>query len=215
MKEKIKSILNSDRFVIFIGLIIVPMTSFTLIAIGDESPLYTSISRLAWVNGYWIATFIWAAVVMGSVAWLTYKMVFTGPFGDRGKRVFFYLQLLNIILVFIGCIIFPAKPGEDALKFAHYVHDYLTIAAWAMYGIGLLVYSIIMRKHDKFLSFLGVCLMSFVIFSSMFFITQVIDPDTYVGASAVSEVYIINSLFMYLITMYISQRIKLSETELD
>ena len=213
MKEKIKSILNSDRFVIFIGLIIVPITSFLLIALGDESPLYTSISRLAWVNGYWIAMFIWASVVMGSIAWLTYRMVFTGPLGEKGKRVYFAIQMLNIILVFIGCVLFPAKPGEDAFRFAHYVHDYLTIVAWAMYGIGLLVYSVLMRKHDKFLGFLGICLMCFVIFSSMFFIRRVIDPRTYVGASAVSEVYIINSLFMYLIAMYVSQRIKFSEDE--
>ena len=213
MKEKIRSIVNSDRFIIFVGLIIVPITSFVLIALGDESPLYTSISRLAWVHGYWVATFLWASVVMGSVAWLTYRMVFTGPFGARGKWVYFSMQLANIILVFIGCVIFPAKPGENATLFVHYVHDYLTIVAWAMYGIGLLVYSLILRKHDKFLGFLGVCLMSFVIFSSMFFINQVIDPTTYVGASAVSEVYIINSLFMYLITMYIAQRIRFSGDE--
>jgi hypothetical protein len=45
--------------------------------------------------------------------------------------------------------------------------------------------------------------MVFVVFSSLFFLRQVIDPTTYVGASAVSEVYIINSLLIYLVVMYV------------
>ena len=207
MKERIKHILFSDRFVIFLGLVIVPITSFLLITVSDESPLYTSISRIAWVHGYWFSTFFWASVVMGAVAWLTYRMVYTGPLTDRTKRIYLACQLINILLVFVGCIIFPAKPGAEAVKFAHYVHDYLTIVAWALYGIGLMIYSVLIRKHDRFLGFLGICLMSFVIFSSAFFISRVIDPSSYVGASAVSEVYIINSLFIYLVTMYISQKL--------
>lgn len=215
MKEKLKKVLYSDRFIIFLGLVIVPITSFILITFGDESPLYTSISRLAWVNGYWLATFVWAVIVMGAIAWMTIRMVMTGPFTERTKKIYISIQLANILLVFIGCIIFPAKAGVESVKFVNYVHDYLTIIAWALYGIGLLVYSILIRRHDKFLGFLGICLMSFVIFSSTFFISRVVDPSSYVGASAVSEVYIINSLFIYLLTMYVSQRVKLSADEIN
>ena len=45
--------------------------------------------------------------------------------------------------------------------------------------------------------------MAFVVWSSLFFLKQVIDPTSYVGASAVSEVYIINSLLIYLVVMYV------------
>jgi hypothetical protein len=83
------------------------------------------------------------------------------------------------------------------------MHDYLTAIAWAMYGIGLIVYSIIIGRKNKFLGFMGCSIMVFVVFSSLFFLRQVIDPTTYVGASAVSEVYIINSLLIYLVVMYV------------
>ena len=206
MKNRIKKILYSDRFVIILGLIIVPLISFMLITISEESPLYTSISRIAWVHGEWLATFVWATVVMLAIAWLTYRMVDVGPLPERSKNIFLICQSVNIVLVFLGCVIFPAKDGTELVRFVNYLHDYLTIAAWALYGIGLFVYSILLLRHDRFLGFLGVGLMSFVIFSSFFFISRVVDPTSYVGASAVSEVYIINSLFIYLVVTYTAER---------
>lgn len=211
MKEKIKAILYSDRFVIILGLIVVPLISFILITLSEESPLYTSISRIAWIHGKWFATFLWALIVMSAVIWITYRMTSVGPLDDRLKRSYLIFQTINIVLVFVGCIVFPAKGGTELVKFVNYVHDYLTIIAWALYGIGLLIYSALLRRHDRFLGFVGLGLMSFIIFSSGFFISRVIDPDSYVGASAVSEVYVINSLFIYLVVMYIFERIKLGD----
>ena len=211
MKEKIKRVVFSDRFVIILGLVVVPLISFIFIGISGESPLYTSISRIAWVHGRWLSTFVWALTVMGAVLLLTYRMVSIGPLSDRSKRVYLICQSINIFLVFIGCIIFPAKEGTELIKLVNYVHDYLTIGAWALYGIGLLVYSMLVKRKDSFLGFLGICLMSFIILSSVFFIRQVVDPTSYVGASAVSEVYIINALFIYLVVMYVAEELRNNE----
>lgn len=215
MKDKIRRLLYSDRFIIILGLIIVPLLSFVLITVSEESPLYTSISRIAWVHDKWFATFIWALVLMCSVLWITYRMVGAGPLSVKAKRMFIFAQSLNIILVFVGCILFPAKDGTELVRLVNYLHDYLTIAAWAFYGIGLLVYSFMLKRYDRYLGFLGVGLMSFIIFSSAFFISRVVDPASYVGASAVSEVYIINSLFIYLVVMYITERLKLGGAETE
>ena len=139
MKDNLKKLLYSDRFVIILGLIIVPLLSFVFITISEESPLYTSISRIAWVHGKWFATFLWALIVMGAVTWITYRMVSVGPLEERMKRIFLACQFVNIALVFAGCIIFPAKDGTELVRFVNYLHDYLTIAAWALYVIGLLI----------------------------------------------------------------------------
>ena len=206
VKKKIKGMLLSDRFVIILGLVLVPLISFIFISVSEESPLYTSISRIAWVHGRWLSTFLWALAVMGSVTWLTYRTVNIGPLPERSKRVYMLCQGVNILLVFVGCIIFPAKESVEAVRLVNYIHDYLTIFAWATYGIGLFAYSLMLRRYDRFLGFLGVGLMSFITLSSVFFVKQVIDPTTYVGASAVSEVYIINALFIYLVVMYVAER---------
>ena len=215
MKEKIKRFLYSDRFVIILGLIIVPLFSFLLITVSEESPLYTSISRIAWVHGKWFVTFVWALILMCAVLLITYRMVEVGPLKKRAKCIFLICQSVNIVLVFVGCVIFPAKNGTELVRLVNYLHDYLTIAAWALYGIGLLVYSFMLKRHDKYLGFLGVGLMSFIIFSSAFFVSRVVDPTSYVGASAVSEVYIINSLFIYLVVMCLAERIKLKSSGSD
>ena len=88
MKDKLKNLIYSDRFVIIIGLIVVPILSFILITISEESPLYTSISRIAWIHGGWLPTFIWASIIMFAISWLTYRMVFCGPLSDRTKKAF-------------------------------------------------------------------------------------------------------------------------------
>ena len=198
--------LHKTEFIILIGLVFVPSISFLFILTSPESPLYTSISRIAWVHDRWLSTFLWATVVMGTIVWLTYKLIKIGPMEERSKRIFFIIQLISICLVFVGCLLFPAKPNPETVKFVHYMHDYLTAIAWAMYGIGLIVYSIIIGRKNKFLGFMGCSIMVFVVFSSLFFLRQVIDPTTYVGASAVSEVYIINSLLIYLVVMYVLEK---------
>ena len=214
MNNRLRKILYSDRFVIILGLIVVPLISFIFITVSEESPLYTSISRIAWHNGRWFSTCAWALIVMSAVTWLTYRMVEIGPLSPSAKRGFMLCQTVNITLVFIGCILFPAKAGEGDVSFVNYVHDYLTIFAWAMYGIGLFVYSALVGRSDRFLGFLGTGIMSFTVFSAQFFLKQVVDPTSYVGASAVSEVYIINSLFIYLVVMYVAESLtKPSETK--
>lgn len=195
--------IKKTEFIVLLGLVFVPSISFLFILTSPESPLYTSISRIAWVHGRWLSTFLWATVVMGTILLLTYKLIKIGPLGEKGKRIFFLAQAVSICLVFVGCLLFPAKPNPETVKFVHYMHDYLTAIAWAMYGIGLIVYSIIIGRKNKFLGFMGCSIMVFVVFSSLFFLRQVIDPTSYVGASAVSEVYIINSLLIYLVVMYV------------
>ena len=205
LKQGISKIINSREFIIVIGLVIMPIMSFALIGTSEESPLYTSISRIAWVLEHWWATFIWGVSVMGAILWLTYKTVSTGPLSKKAKHGILASQFTSSGLVLIGCLVFPAKSGSATPTLYNVLHDYVTIIFWITYGIGLFVYSVLLGKRDGFLGFLGLGLMSFTVFSSLFFIRQVILPDSYVGASAVSEVYIINSLFIYLVVMYVAQ----------
>lgn len=207
MKNKLLKTIHSTEFIALIGLVILPIISFIFIMTSPESPLYTSISRIAWVHGRWFSTFVWAALVMGAIVWLTYRMIKIGPLAERSKRIFFITQLISICLVFVGCLIFPAKANAETVKFANYMHDYLTAIAWAFYGIGLILYSVLIGRKNRFLGFMGCSIMTFVVWSSLFFLKQVIDPTSYVGASAVSEVYIINSLLIYLVVMYVLEEL--------
>ena len=203
MKKKISFILRSTEFAVILGLVILPLVSFSFLLSSPESPLYTSISRLAWVHGRWLSTFLWAVIVGGAVVWLSYRVIFIGPLRDRAKRIIFSFQLCSICLVFVGCLIFPAKADEFRVGLLNYVHDYLTASAWCAYGVGWIVYSILIGRKNKALGFMGCSFMAFALISSMFFLRQVIDPESYVGASAVSEVYIINSLLIYLAVMLV------------
>lgn len=203
--EKLKKAVTSARFVVVMGLVVVPLLSLMLISLSPESPLYTSISRIAWCHGQWFPTFLWAVVVMCLILLLTYCMAVTGPLDKRTRRGFLFCQFGNICMVFAGCLLFPAKDGTETIRFVNYLHDYLTAAAWVLYAVGLTVYALLVRRRDRFLGFLGLGLMAFTFLTSGFFLVNVVDPGSYVGASAVSEVYIINSLLIYLVVMYVAQ----------
>ena len=208
MSDKFKRVVSSTEFITVIGMVVIPIISFVFIIASPESPLYTSISRIAWIHGRWASTFLWATLVMGTILWLTYKMVNTGPLSDKRKRIFLFCQVLNTIFVFTGCIAFPAKADIETIVFINYLHDYMTVIGWIMYIVGLIAYSIMIGRTHRFLGFIGVCIMTFIVCSSLFFIRRVIDPSSYVGASAVSEVYIINSLLIYLVVMCILEELE-------
>lgn len=87
MKKRINNVLYSTKFIVILGLIIVPFVSFVFITISPESPLYTSISRIAWVHNLWINTFIWALIIMLSIVWLTYRLVETSPLSSKAKKI--------------------------------------------------------------------------------------------------------------------------------
>ena len=203
MIKKLKKFIYSTKFIILLGLVISPISSFVFILNSPESPLYTSISRLAWVHGRWQATFLWAIMVMSAIIWITYRMIFVGPLSDKPKKAIFVFQLVSILLVFIGCLAFPAKADAITINLTNYMHDYLTTAAWCAYGMGLIFYSLLIGRKNKLLGFLGCSIMTFIVISSLFFLRIVIDPSSYVGASAVSEIYIINSLLIYLVVMFV------------
>lgn len=143
---------------------------------------------------------------MGTITLLTYRMACTGVLDSKKRKAFMLWQFISIVLVFVGCLMFPAKDGVDNIQFVNYVHDYLTAVAWIMYVIGLVGYSFAARKKNRFLGLLAMGLMGFIVFSSLFFLMRVVDPQSYVGASAVSEVYIINNLLIYLVVMYVAQK---------
>jgi len=205
MRAKIRSIINSSSFIVILGLVIVPLASFILITLSEESPLYASISRIAWALDLWWATFIWGMIVMISNLFMTYKTFSISPLSDRTKGILTACQFVNIGLVFIGCLAFPAKTGDGETLLINHLHDIVTISAWVLYGIGLIVFSFLLHKKDRFLGLLGMGLMFFTVFSSVFFVRRVIHPDSYVGASAISEVHIINSLFIFLTVMYVAE----------
>jgi len=144
-------------------------------------------------------------IVMISNLFMTYKTFSISPLSDRTKGILTACQFVNIGLVFIGCLAFPAKTGDGETLLINHLHDIVTISAWVLYGIGLIVFSFLLHKKDRFLGLLGMGLMFFTVFSSVFFVRRVIHPDSYVGASAISEVHIINSLFIFLTVMYVAE----------
>ena len=180
-------------------LVVVPFLSLLFITVSGESPLYTSISRIAWVFEHRAFMFIWSLVVLFPMVCMTNKVIKNSNLDNKSKKSLYLIAIINIIISFVAGVLFPAKSGPDDLTLWGILHDLLTAIGWLAYGIVLTIFSIKLFKVDKLQATISSCFMFFLWWTGLFFIFYVVDENTYCGTSAVTQMYIINMLNIFLL----------------
>lgn len=207
--KKLFSWLNSRfeslYFAVIWILVVVPFLSLFFITVSGESPLYASISRIAWVGNHRGFMFIWSLVVLFPMVCMTNKVIKGSNLDDKTKKRLYVTAILNIVVSFVAGVLVPAKSGADDVSFWGIMHDLLTAMGWLAYGIVLIVFSICLFKVDKVQATISTCFMFFLWWTGLFFIFYVVDENTYCGTSAVTQMYIINMLNLFLLINYIYQ----------
>ncbi|HRX14534.1 MAG TPA: hypothetical protein P5087_05935 [Eubacteriales bacterium] len=205
MKKNIGELFNSLEFSAIWVLVVVPALSLILISISGESPLYTSLSRIAWVSGYRLFMLFWSLIIIFPMVCLTIKVFRESPISEKNKKGLTIVAIVNIIVSFVSGLIIPAKNGVDPTTFWGKMHDILTALGWLSYGIALTAFSITLTVKDRTRGIVDMAFMAFIWLTGIFFIFKVIDENTYCGASAITQVYIINMLNIFLLLNVIYQ----------
>lgn len=203
---------ESLRYTSIWVLIVVPLLSMVFITASDESPLYTSLSRLAWVNGHRLFMFVWSLIVLFVMICLTLKVIRFSGLDEKRKRSLSALAIVNITISFVSGVFIPAKSGADVLNIWEYLHDRFTAIGWLSFGVALTVFSFSLRKVNKQQATIAISFMVFIWMTGAFAIFYVIDPETYCGSSAVAQVYIINMLNIFLLMNDVIQSLSKEET---
>lgn len=198
---------RSIRFSTVWVLIIVPLLSIAFITVSGESPLYTSISRIAWVKGHRIFMIIWSLIVLFPMVCLTRKVISESRLSEKRKSLLNTIAIANILLSFTCGVFVPAKNGVDAITIWGAIHDCFTALGWLSFAIVLTIYAFSLRRFSQTQATISISFMGFIWITGLFFIFYVIDPNTYCGTSAITQVYIINMLDMFLLFSDIYQSI--------
>lgn len=211
MKKKLRSLLAYflplRRSVVWV-LLILPLLSMLFITASEESPLYTSLSRLAWVNGHWLFMLVWSLLVLFVMVCLTLKVIHQSGLAPKRVKALSAVAIVNVSLSFVSGVFIPAKSSADALSIWEFLHDRFTALGWLSFGIVLTIFSFNLRKVDRMQSFISVCFMAFTWMSGVFAIVVVISPETYVGSSAITQIYIITMLNIFLLINDIYQTVR-------
>ena len=137
---------ESLYFTVIWILVVVPFLSLFFITVSGESPLYTSISRIAWVGHHRIFMFVWSMVVLFPMVCMTNKVIKHSNLNDKRKKNLYVVAIFNIIISFVAGVLVPAKTGADDLSFLGIMHDLLTAIGWLSFGIVLTIFSISLFK---------------------------------------------------------------------
>ena len=207
IQRKFESIYFSAVWV----LIIVPILSLAFILVADESPLYTSISRIGWVHNHRLFMLLWSITVLAPMVSLTSKVVSQSPLTEGRKRALYAVAVCNILVSFVAGVLVPAKSGAGEVSFFGVVHDLLTSVGWLSFGVVLTVFALSLFRFDRLEATVATSFMAFIWITGIFFIFYVVDESSYCGASAVTQVYIINMLDLFLLTVDLYQTAKISD----
>lgn len=197
---------ESLYFTVIWILVIVPFLSLLFITVSGESPLYTSISRIAWVGHHRIFMIIWSLVVLFPMVCMTNNVIKNSKLNNKRKSALYLIAIVNIIISFVAGVLVPAKSSANDINFWGILHDLLTAIGWLAYGVVLTIFSFSLFKVDKLHATISICFMFFLWCTGLFFIFYVIDENTYCGTSAVTQMYIINMLNIFLLINDIFQR---------
>lgn len=180
-------------------MIVVPLLSIAFITVSEESPLYASISRIAWVDGHNAFMLVWSLIVLLPMVCLTQKVISASGLEEKRKRFLKIFALANVLLAFVSGVFVPAKNGVDAITVWGAMHDCFTGLGWLSFAIVLTVFSCSLLHCDKTQGTIASSFMAFIWITGLFFIFHVIDPNTYCGTSAITQVYIINMIDLFLL----------------
>lgn len=213
LKRRFESVYFSTVWI----LVVVPILSILFITASGESPLYTSISRLGWVLDRRVFMIVWSLTVLAPMLFMTNKVITGSPLADRAKRSLHLIAVINIIVSFVAGVIVPAKSGAGEVSFFGVMHDLLTSVGWLSYGVVLTAFAFCLFRKDRLEATVATCFMAFVWVTGTFFIKYVVDETSYCGASAVTQVYIINmfNIFLLIIDIYQSLLKKISDDNLE
>ena len=198
-RKRLSDAFNSLEFSAIWILVVVPLLSLLFISVSGESPLYTSISRIAWVAGHRWFMLVWSLVVLFPMVCLARKVIRTSALRPRWKKALTFAAIANILVSFVGGVFVPAKSGALDISFFGVLHDLMTAIGWLSFGVVLTAYSICLFSADRKQAILALSFMIFVWMTGVFFIFYVIDPGTYCGSSTITQVYIINMLDLFLL----------------
>ena len=168
--------------------IIVPAVSVGIICCGKQSPLYNSLSRLAWPEGLLWLVYIWGAFNIGNLFLSTKMALDEGGYTKKWRQLFYGIFIASAVLMTVGISI-PAYVDSGAkYDMMRTIHTAISSVGFFGFYFVLIIMSLTTLKRNRNQFTLLVCYVCFTLIIGVFALTKVYDPSSYCVVSAPAQV---------------------------
>jgi len=180
-----------------LSFIFIPIFNALMSITSDESPVYTSFSRIAWVHDMFyimiIVILVNAAILMYSI----YHILQTGQYSKKAKIFVYSLFGFAILVAVIGSCIPAYYLPDDAyytsLRTAHAVLVGLGLCLLFI-ALAFIAYTSFYRNKNQGIIEMLMCITMLIV--AAYSILVVNDKDSYCTTSAVSQILILSMLII-------------------
>ena len=176
--------------------VISPLISCLFASSDDESPIWTSISRLGWITGHQAFMYIWGAILMVPMC---YAMWYAMQYADKKlnpvlRQIIKWAMIVLCTIIFVGACIPAHDPGpgpdfsapRNAMALAH---DHMSrIGMFGMLGVlmGYCVVAFISKQWEH--AMIQTFATLFVSCIGVWCFVEVKDKTSYCGVSAATQI---------------------------
>lgn len=196
-----------DLAAILLTFVIVPIYSILLIVLTCDSVglrvVETSISKLAWENGYLIVAYFWGIVNLALYIYLTVLALNSCGFNGPAKEAVLTIVGIAAAFIVIGVSI-PFLPA-DINWVMRFCHNFFATFGFALFAASPVVICIMLCFRDKRQGIFACAFMAFIVITGVYSIPQVNAPSSNAFVTAAAQLYVFMILQVLLAIIYLTQ----------
>jgi len=206
----VKSDLEQERTkLLLLGVftfVISPITSWFSITASDETAVFASLSRFIWYSGSAIRIFVAMLVLFIPMLAAFFRAHKIRGLTQKQKLLCRVSILVSCAVLYIGAMELMPSDG-NSMTGVNIWHGILSFGGMLMIFLTYCLYVCLLFAHDKDGASLLAGLLAFTLVTGAFAVLNIFDGNSYVIASAVSELYVLTmlSLIGYM-TYYLAYR---------
>jgi hypothetical protein len=190
----------------FLTFLLSPVLSWGSVIVSDETAVFASLSRMIWYSGDAFLIFIAMLVVFLPMIVSFFLAHSLSGISRAHKLICRICLLVSCIVLYIGAMELMPSDGESMTS-ENVLHGLLSFGGIFMIFLTYVLYTIFIHHIDRDGAFLLFFFLVFILITGSFAVLNVYDQDSYVIASAASELYILTMLSITgFLTFYLAYR---------
>ncbi len=190
----LKKISNTLKVLALFTFVLAPLASWWSVLSSEDTAVYASLSRMMWFSGN-----NWFILIAMGILFIPEMIAYFLAHDISGLRrnEIIHCRAMSVaacVILFVGA--FLLEPGNGITKntFVNVMHGLLSFIGLLLLLVSYAFYSIYLRRIDRGAADLLLLLLIFSLITGAFAAFNVYDDRSYVGASAVTELYYMTTM---------------------
>lgn len=205
-QKQLNKALKRMKYLAFFMFLLAPVLAWGSMLLSDETAVFASLSRMIWYSGS--AALISAAMLVLFVPMIVSFFLAHNLSGisKTQRRICRISMIASCVILYLGAMEFMPSDGMT-MTIENIWHGILSFGGMFLIFLTYGLYTAFVRRKDKDGAFLLAWMLVFVLVTSAFAVSEVFDENSYVIASAISELYVLAMLgLMGYLTYYLAYR---------